>query len=160
MPSPSVSAPLHPFFCHWICWAWLFEGWVFDSGESQPNLVLRLNYLLIKEFYRSILIAVWMMKMNIYSNKNWWIVYQWTMPYFQTWTWNNFSAFEYYSAVLHCFLLFQVLLSSATTEQRKSLITGYDMLTNPAKMGERFKFFAILEKLNDGYVPAGFTALQ
>lgn len=54
----------------------------------------------------------------------------------------------------------QVLLSSASTEQRKSLITGYDMLTNPAKMGERFKFFAILEKLNDDYFPAGFAALQ
>ena len=51
---------------------------------------------------------------------------------------------------------FQMLLEKAKQEQWKSLITGYDMLTNPSKMGERFKFFALMNPSSGDYVPAGF----
>ena len=53
----------------------------------------------------------------------------------------------------------QVLLNKATNEQRKNLITGYDMLINPDKMGTRFKFFALTQHrlINDDmYIPAAF----
>jgi NADH dehydrogenase [ubiquinone] 1 alpha subcomplex assembly factor 7 len=52
----------------------------------------------------------------------------------------------------------EVLLSKANEEQRRSLTSGYDMLTNHEKMGERFKFLALLSHRQDPtYVPAGFV---
>jgi NADH dehydrogenase [ubiquinone] 1 alpha subcomplex assembly factor 7 len=54
----------------------------------------------------------------------------------------------------------QVLLGTADDVQRKNLISGYDMLTNPNKMGDRFKFMALLQRTPDidsSYVPAGFS---
>lgn len=57
-------------------------------------------------------------------------------------------------------LRLEMLLTNASVEERKNLITGYDMLTNPTKMGERFKCLAILETLSDDYIPAGFAALR
>ncbi|XP_064624167.1 protein arginine methyltransferase NDUFAF7, mitochondrial-like [Lineus longissimus] len=50
----------------------------------------------------------------------------------------------------------QVLLGSATPSQRKDLISGYDMLTNHSKMGERFKFMALMQNDRKDYIPAGF----
>ena len=50
-------------------------------------------------------------------------------------------------------------MGNASPEQRKSLITGYDLLTNPAKMGERFKFMALHQRSQADYVPAGFKPL-
>ncbi|KAL8564289.1 hypothetical protein ACOMHN_050900 [Nucella lapillus] len=50
----------------------------------------------------------------------------------------------------------QMLLQKAKQEQWKSLLTGYDMLTHPAKMGERFKFLSLMNPPNSEYVPAGF----
>lgn len=58
----------------------------------------------------------------------------------------------------------KVLVESATAsgkdEVRKSLISGYDMLTNPQKMGERFKFFTLIGKHRGQDLPAGFRALS
>jgi NADH dehydrogenase [ubiquinone] 1 alpha subcomplex assembly factor 7 len=43
---------------------------------------------------------------------------------------------------------------------KKNLLSGYDMITNPEKMGERFKFFAMLQKKkDDSYIPEGFKPL-
>ncbi|XP_064603327.1 protein arginine methyltransferase NDUFAF7, mitochondrial-like isoform X2 [Liolophura sinensis] len=53
-------------------------------------------------------------------------------------------------------LRLQVLLERADTALRKDLITGYDMLTNPHKMGERFKFLAFTQHKDQDYSPAGF----
>lgn len=50
----------------------------------------------------------------------------------------------------------QMLLQKSSQEHWKNLITGYDMLTNPSKMGERFKFFSLLNPPSATYVPAGF----
>ncbi|KAK7104723.1 protein arginine methyltransferase NDUFAF7, mitochondrial-like [Littorina saxatilis] len=50
----------------------------------------------------------------------------------------------------------QMLLQRAKQEDWKSLVTGYDMLTNPTKMGERFKFMALMNPSLPDYVPAGF----
>jgi len=51
-------------------------------------------------------------------------------------------------------------MGKATTENRKDLITGYDMLTNPKKMGERFKFMALMRPRPGEYQPAGFVSLS
>ena len=48
-------------------------------------------------------------------------------------------------------------MGEASAEQRKDLITGYDMLTNPSKMGEHFKFMALLRERPNDYKPAGFV---
>ena len=53
-----------------------------------------------------------------------------------------------------------MLMERANKEQRNDLITGYDMLTNPKKMGDRFKFMALLRERPDNYQPAGFMPLQ
>ncbi|XP_041354570.1 protein arginine methyltransferase NDUFAF7, mitochondrial-like isoform X2 [Gigantopelta aegis] len=51
----------------------------------------------------------------------------------------------------------QVLLQKASTENWKDLISGYKMLTDKDKMGERFKFLAILKQKDSNYIPAGFV---
>ncbi|PVD26730.1 hypothetical protein C0Q70_14408 [Pomacea canaliculata] len=51
----------------------------------------------------------------------------------------------------------QMLLQKARQENWKTLLTGYDMLTNPEKMGQRFKFFAMIKPTSEDYVPAGFV---
>ena len=51
-------------------------------------------------------------------------------------------------------------MANANDEQRKSLISGYDMMTNRDKMGERFKFFSVCQKRASDYVPAGFKPIQ
>lgn len=60
------------------------------------------------------------------------------------------------------FMYLQVLMDNAKTEQEKEKIkAAYEMLVDPKKMGERFKFMAfypssmgpILEK----YPPLGFS---
>ena len=58
------------------------------------------------------------------------------------------------------FISIQALLVKADSEQRKSLKSGYDMITNPAKMGERFKFLSLHANKDKDYVPAGFKALS
>ncbi|KAH7971634.1 hypothetical protein HPB52_000663 [Rhipicephalus sanguineus] len=54
------------------------------------------------------------------------------------------------------------LLANCPPEARQDLLTGYEMLTNPEKMGERFKFFGIFPKdMQDTLStnpPAGFFA--
>ncbi|XP_070578086.1 protein arginine methyltransferase NDUFAF7, mitochondrial-like isoform X2 [Ptychodera flava] len=44
----------------------------------------------------------------------------------------------------------QALIQNANESQRKDLISGYRMLTDSDQMGNRFKFFAVLPKSNDG----------
>ena len=51
----------------------------------------------------------------------------------------------------------QMLMKTAVDEQLEHLMTGYEMLTNPDKMGERFKFLSLLQHNRSGYVPAGFV---
>ncbi|XP_068239794.1 protein arginine methyltransferase NDUFAF7, mitochondrial [Palaemon carinicauda] len=54
----------------------------------------------------------------------------------------------------------QRLLRSCKKEERKNLISGYEMLTDPKQMGERFKFFAmfpgVVKSFLVKYPPAGF----
>jgi len=51
-----------------------------------------------------------------------------------------------------------MLMATATDKQREALLTGYDMLTNHKKMGERFKFLALLPKSRSSSVmPPGFV---
>ncbi|XP_071501445.1 protein arginine methyltransferase NDUFAF7, mitochondrial-like [Diadema antillarum] len=50
----------------------------------------------------------------------------------------------------------KALLKSAPPSDHKDLMSGYRMLTDPAQMGERFKFFSILPSLPHQYTPAGF----
>ncbi|KAH9375414.1 hypothetical protein HPB48_012106 [Haemaphysalis longicornis] len=54
------------------------------------------------------------------------------------------------------------LLANCPPEARQDLLTGYDMLTNPKKMGERFKFFGIfprdMQEVLQANPPAGFFA--
>lgn len=51
-------------------------------------------------------------------------------------------------------------MGQASPEQRKSLISGYDMMTNPSKMGDRFKFLALSRHKGKEYLPAGFKPLS
>ncbi|CAL1541638.1 unnamed protein product [Lymnaea stagnalis] len=54
----------------------------------------------------------------------------------------------------------QVLLQKSSQDQWSSLISGYRMLTSPEQMGERFKFMSIMNRVGDGYMPAGFANLD
>ncbi|XP_055696623.1 protein arginine methyltransferase NDUFAF7 homolog, mitochondrial [Lutzomyia longipalpis] len=58
----------------------------------------------------------------------------------------------------------QVLLENARPDQKKDLETGYDLLTHPDKMGQRFKFFAlfptVLQKILQKLPPSGFSSQQ
>lgn len=66
-----------------------------------------------------------------------------------------------------CFcLLFQRLLLASSQDVHNDLLSGYEMLTNPRKMGERFKFLAIMSKcvyhdvdspVESQHKPAGFV---
>ena len=49
-----------------------------------------------------------------------------------------------------------MLLSKVKTEDWKTLISGYNMLTQPDQMGHRFKFMAVMDRPNPDYIPAGF----
>ena len=51
----------------------------------------------------------------------------------------------------------QMLMKTARDEQLDHLMTGYEMLTNPDKMGERFKFLSLRQRDRNGYIPAGFV---
>lgn len=56
-----------------------------------------------------------------------------------------------------------MLIDNAKTENEKEKIkAAYDMLVNPEKMGERFKFMAFypsgMAKILEKYPPLGFTA--
>ncbi|KAI0227220.1 Protein arginine methyltransferase NDUFAF7, mitochondrial [Lamellibrachia satsuma] len=51
----------------------------------------------------------------------------------------------------------QMLMKTAEGEQMDHLISGYEMLTNPKKMGERFKFLCLLQHNRNDYEPAGFV---
>ncbi|KAK2186501.1 hypothetical protein NP493_198g04009 [Ridgeia piscesae] len=51
----------------------------------------------------------------------------------------------------------QMLMKTAHGEQLEQLMSGYDMLTNPSKMGERFKFLSLLQSNRKNYEPAGFV---
>jgi len=52
----------------------------------------------------------------------------------------------------------QMLMANATDKQKASLLSGYDMITNHEKMGERFKFLALLPNSRSPlYMPAGFV---
>eukprot|EP00058_Branchiostoma_floridae_P024793 XP_002610283.1 hypothetical protein BRAFLDRAFT_126844 [Branchiostoma floridae] len=63
-------------------------------------------------------------------------------------------------------LRLQVLQRNADESQRKDLLSGYDMLTNPDKMGDRFKFFSITRQRTPPKgsrtpsEPAGFYRLE
>ncbi|XP_066281071.1 protein arginine methyltransferase NDUFAF7, mitochondrial-like [Branchiostoma lanceolatum] len=63
-------------------------------------------------------------------------------------------------------LRLQVLQRNADKSQRKDLLSGYDMLTNPDKMGDRFKFFSITRQRTPPKgsrtpsEPAGFYRLE
>lgn len=61
---------------------------------------------------------------------------------------------------MNCNFLSQKLMANASSEIKRSLKSGYDMLTKADQMGDRFKFFAIYPKVLDiileRYPPAGF----
>ena len=59
----------------------------------------------------------------------------------------------------HLNTCFQILHSKASEKDKQDLLSGYHMLTDPDQMGERFKFFALLNKDRKDK-PAGFTALK
>lgn len=50
-----------------------------------------------------------------------------------------------------------MLLKGKDEKTKRNLVTGYDMITNPTKMGDRFKFFAMLQKKDKDYIPSGFA---
>lgn len=54
--------------------------------------------------------------------------------------------------------VFQALLKGASPAQARDLLTGYQMLTSPEKMGERFKFFTITT--SPSHIPTPFTAID
>lgn len=58
----------------------------------------------------------------------------------------------------------QELKKKANKTQIEGLQFSYDMLTNPAKMGERFKFFcmipAVLRKIVDKHPVTGFHPVE
>ncbi|CAG2241632.1 NDUFAF7 [Mytilus edulis] len=54
----------------------------------------------------------------------------------------------------------QMLLQNKDQATKKNLISGFDMITNPEKMGDRFKFFAMLQKNDYEDPPSGFNQLS
>lgn len=56
------------------------------------------------------------------------------------------------------YVYLQILLKSCTDdEEAKNLASGYEMLVDKDTMGERFKFFALLQKDIKDYIPSGFV---
>lgn len=53
-----------------------------------------------------------------------------------------------------------MLLHNKDQATKKTLISGFDMITNPEKMGDRFKFFAMLQKKDYDDPPSGFNKLS
>lgn len=58
--------------------------------------------------------------------------------------------------------LAKLMESAAYTDDANSLKTGYNMLTDPSKMGSRFKFFAMFPKVLENHLKkfplSGFSA--
>ncbi|XP_071165769.1 protein arginine methyltransferase NDUFAF7, mitochondrial-like [Mytilus edulis] len=57
-------------------------------------------------------------------------------------------------------LRLKMLLQNKDQATKKTLISGFDMITNPEKMGDRFKFFAMLQKKDYDDPPSGFNNLS
>lgn len=55
-------------------------------------------------------------------------------------------------------LSFQALLKTASPSQAKDLLSSYEMLTSPEKMGERFKFLTITS--SPTHIPTPFTDVE
>ena len=55
------------------------------------------------------------------------------------------------------YFILQLLLKKASEEQKKDLLSGYNMLTNPKIMGERFKFFVMHNHKSPEYIPSGIV---
>jgi len=49
----------------------------------------------------------------------------------------------------------QVLLQRATPHQARDLLSSYEMLTSPEKMGDRFKFLTVTPSPN--HIPTPFS---
>lgn len=62
-------------------------------------------------------------------------------------------------------IIFQVLLDNAKTEEdREKVRCAYEMLIEPTKMGDRFKFMAFypsaMAKILEKYPPLGFSTVK
>ncbi|ELU12546.1 hypothetical protein CAPTEDRAFT_117962, partial [Capitella teleta] len=55
-------------------------------------------------------------------------------------------------------LRLQILLKNASEKDQHDLISGYDTLTNPEIMGERFKFFVMMQNRKNEYTPTGIVS--
>ena len=45
--------------------------------------------------------------------------------------------------IFRCILWVQILMNSVSPAEARSLVSGYEMLTSPEKMGEKFKLFSV-----------------
>lgn len=52
----------------------------------------------------------------------------------------------------------KILLKNASEKDQHDLISGYDTLTNPEIMGERFKFFVMMQNRKNEYTPTGIVS--